>query len=232
MFLCDLGSQREIRRVAREILERCPRIDVLLNNAGIVNLRRETTPDGHEAVFAVNHLAYWSLTLLLLDRMRQSAPARIVNVASDAHKLADRFHFEDPGFERGWSTMKVYGHSKLANVLFTRELARRLEGSGITAHCLHPGAVATGLGKNNGRIARFLIALLKPFFRSPESGAETSVHLATSSDLDGKSGGYWARCRERSPSPAARDDAAARRLWDLSTRLTGIGLDEAGRVSA
>jgi len=230
VFLGDLASQREIRRVASEILDRCPRIDVLVNNAGIVNLHRTTTVDGHESVFAVNHLAYWSLTLLLLDRLRESAPSRIVNVSSDAHKLVDGIAFDDPGFARGWSTMKVYGHSKLANILFTRELARRLEGTDVTATCLHPGAVATGLGKNNGRVARFLIAMLRPFFRTPESGAETSIHLASSPAVEGRSGGYFASCRERSPSAAARDDVAARRLWELSTRLTGIGLDEAGRV--
>ncbi|MFM8409512.1 MAG: SDR family NAD(P)-dependent oxidoreductase [Alphaproteobacteria bacterium] len=232
IFLADLGSQAEVRRVAREILDRCPRVDVLVNNAGVVNLRRETTVDGHESVFAVNHLAYWSLTLLLLDRLRESAPSRVVNVSSDAHKIVDGISFEDPGFDRGWSTMKVYGHSKLANILFTRELARRIEGSGVTVNCLHPGAVATGLGKNNGRIARGLIALLKPFFRTPESGAETSIHLAASPEVAGRSGGYWARCRERSPSAAALDAGAARRLWDLSASLTGIGLDEDGRVVA
>jgi len=230
VFLGDLGSQADVRRVAAEILGRCRRIDVLLNNAGIVNLRRTTTVDGIESVFAVNHLAYWSLTLLLLDRLRESAPSRIVNVSSDAHKLVDGIAFDDPGFARGWSTMKVYGHSKLANILFTKELARRLEGSGVTVNCLHPGAVATGLGKNNGAWARAMIALLKPFFRTPQSGAETSLHLACSPDLDARTGGYFAKCRERTPSSAARDDDAARRLWDLSTRLTGIGLDEAGRV--
>lgn len=232
VFLADLRSQAEVRRVGGEILRSCPRIDVLVNNAGVVNLRRTVTLDGHEEVFAVNHLAYWTLTLLLLDRLRQSAPSRIVNVSSDAHKLVDGISFDDLGFERSWSTMKVYGHSKLANILFTRELARRIAGSGVTVSCLHPGAVATGLGKNNGRIARGLIALLKPFFRSPEGGAETSIHLAASPDVEGRSGGYWARCRERSPSRAALDDAAARRLWEVSAELTGIGLDERGMVLA
>jgi len=232
VFLADLRSQAEVRRVAGEILRSCPRIDVLVNNAGVVNLRRAITVDGHEEVFAVNHLAYWTLTLLLLDRLRESAPSRIVNVSSDAHKLVDGISFDDLGFERAWSTMKVYGHSKLANILFTRELARRIAGSGVTAACLHPGAVATGLGKNNGRVARGLIALLKPFFRTPEGGAETSIHLAASPDVEGRSGGYWARCRERTPSPAALDEAAALRLWEVSTKLTGVGLDERGKVLA
>lgn len=232
VFLGDLGSRSDVRRVAREIIEKCPRIDVLVNNAGVVNLRRSMTVDGIEVMFAVNHLAYFALTLLLLDRLVESAPARVINVASEAHRLAPGIRFDDPGFEHGWATMRVYGHSKLANILFTRELVRRISGLGVTANCLHPGAVATGLGRNNGKIAQGLIRLLSPFFRTPAAGASTSIRLATASDLADVSGGYFADGREKRPSAAALDEIAAGRLWELSELLTGVRLDSQGRVHA
>ena len=222
VFLGDLASQDAIRRVAAAILERYPRIHLLVNNAGVVNLQRQTTVDGIEQTFAVNHLAYFLLTLLLLDRLRESAPARIVNVGSDAHKFVSGINFDDIGFADGYKSMKVYGHSKLANLLFTVELARRLEGSGVTVNCVHPGAVATGLGKNNGRIAGIVIRLLAPFFRTPDKGAATTLHVATSPALDGVSGRYFASCREVQPAAAGRDREAAQRLWDLSAHLTGL----------
>ena len=153
LHLADLSSQRDVRRVAAEILAAHPQIHVLVNNAGVVNLRRTLTEDGLETVFATNHLAYFHLTLLLLDRLRASAPARIVNVASDAHRWG-RLDLDDLGNARRYRAMQVYGQSKLANILFTYELARRLAGSGVTCNCLHPGAVGTRLGHNNGMIAR------------------------------------------------------------------------------
>ncbi|MBY0279896.1 SDR family oxidoreductase [Candidatus Binatia bacterium] len=222
VFLADLSSQAAIRGVASAILARYPQIHLLVNNAGVVNLQRAVTADGIEQTFAVNHLAYFLLTLLLLDRLRASAPARIVNVGSDAHKFVSGIDFDDVGFARGYKSMKVYGHSKLANLLFTTELARRLEGSGVTVNCVHPGAVATGLGKNNGRVAGLLIRMLAPFFRTPDKGAATTLHVATSPALDGISGRYFANCREVQPSAAARDRAAAQRLWELSAHLTGL----------
>jgi NAD(P)-dependent dehydrogenase (short-subunit alcohol dehydrogenase family) len=222
LHVADLAVQRDVRRVAAEVLAAHPRLDLLVNNAGIVNLSRETTPDGIEATFAVNHLAYFLLTNLLLDRLRASVPARIVNVASDAHRMVRGIRFDDPGFARGWSWWRVYGHSKLANVLFTAELARRLEGSGVTANCVHPGAVASGLGTNNGRIARLVLPLLRPFMRSPEQGAATSLFVATSPQLEGVSGRYFTNSRPVRPARAARDADAARRLWELSARMTGL----------
>lgn len=222
VFLGDLGSQAAIRKVADAILARYPRIHLLVNNAGVVNLQRITTADGIEQTFAVNHLAYFLLTLLLLDRLRESAPARIVNVGSDAHKFVSGINFDDIGFANGYKSMRVYGHSKLANLLFTTELARRLEGSGVTVNCVHPGAVATSLGKNNGSIATLLIRVLAPFFRTPDKGAATTLHVATSPALEGVSGRYFASCREVVPAAAARDRAAAERLWDLSAHLTGL----------
>jgi len=182
-------------------------------------LHRTVTADGLETTFAVNHLAYFLLTTLLLDRLRASAPARIVNVSSDAHKFAP-IDFDDLQNERRYGVMRVYGQSKLANILFTVELARRLAGSGVTANSLHPGAVATGLGKNNGGWARGLITLLKPFFKTPDGGAATSLYLATSPAVDGVSGKYFVRCREKQPSRAAQDLHAAQRLWSASEALT------------
>jgi len=222
VFLADLGAQREVRRAANEILARCPRIDVLVNNAGVVHLKRTTTVDGIEATFAVNHLAYFLLTRLLLDRLRESAPARIVNVASEAHKFVRGIQFDDIGFQRSYRAMRVYGHSKLANLLFSQELARRLEKTGVTVNSVHPGAVASSLGKNNGRVAQVLIGLLVPFFRTPEQGAATSIHVATAPERTGVTGRYFKNCREARPAAAASDAAAARRLWELSDGLTGL----------
>ena len=221
LLLGDLSSQAEIRRVAAEFLATDRPLHVLLNNAGVVQLHRELTADGIETVFAVNHLAYFLLTLLLFERLKESAPARIVNVASDAHKFG-KLDFDDLGGERGYRWTQSYGQSKLANILFTRELARLLDGTGITANCLHPGAVATGLGKNNGRWAQALIRVLSVFFRSPDRGAQTSIFLASSPQVEGVSGKYFSDCKERRPSAAASNDDDARRLWKVSAELTGV----------
>jgi NAD(P)-dependent dehydrogenase (short-subunit alcohol dehydrogenase family) len=218
LLIADLGVQAEVRRAAAEFLAGGRPLHVLINNAGVVNLQRTLTADGLEATFAVNHLAYFLLTTLLLDRLRASAPARIVNVSSEAHRFGP-LDFDDLQNERRYRTMKVYGQSKLANILFTAELARRLEGSGVTVNSLHPGAVATRLGTNNGAWARALIRLLRPFFRTPDDGAATSIHLATAPELAGVSGRYFANRREKTPSAAARDPDAARRLWEVSERL-------------
>jgi len=226
LFLADLSAQAEIRRVAAEILARYPALHVLVNNAGVVNLHHTKTVDGIETVFAVNHLAYFLLTLLLLDRLRASAPARVVNVASDAHRFG-KIDFDDLGRERSYGWVGVYGQSKLANLLFTFELARRLEGSGVTVNAVHPGAVATGLGHNNGRVATVLTKLLAPFFRSPAQGAATSIHVASSPALDGVSGRYFRNARPARASAAATDPVAARRLWEVSAVLTGIAPDRA-----
>jgi NAD(P)-dependent dehydrogenase (short-subunit alcohol dehydrogenase family) len=221
--LADLSSQEEIRALAASLLERLPRIHVLLNNAGIVNLRRETTVDGLEATFAVNHLGYFLLTLLLLDRLRESAPARIVNVASDAHRFG-RLDFDDLQNQRRYRSMRVYGRSKTANVLFTRELARRLGGTGVTVNCLHPGPVATRLGAQNGAIVRLVTRALSVFFLTPAQGADTAVWLASAPEVAGVSGRYFVKRREQEPAPHARDAEAARRLFEESARLTGIAL--------
>ncbi len=218
----DLGVQDDIRRVGTELLAACPRIDLLVNNAGIVNLRYETTADGIESTFATNHLAYFLLTLILLPRLRASAPSRIVNVASEAHRFG-RIDFDDLGHARRYKAMRVYGASKLANILFTYELARRLAGSGVTVNCVHPGAVATRLGQNNGRVATALTKLLGVFFRTPAQGAATSVYVATAPELAGVTGQYFASARQKRSSRASHDAAAARRLWDVSAELTHAG---------
>jgi NAD(P)-dependent dehydrogenase (short-subunit alcohol dehydrogenase family) len=218
LLLADLSVQAEVRRVAADFLATDRPLHVLINNAGVVNLRRSVTVDGIEATFAVNHLAYFLLTDLLLERLRRSAPARIINVASDAHKFGG-LDFADLNNERRYRAMRVYGQSKLANILFTTELARRLAGSGVTANSVHPGAVATGLGKNNGAWARGVIRLLRPFFRTPGDGAATSIYLASSPAVAAVSGKYFANCREHRPSRAARDADAARRLWDVSAEM-------------
>ncbi len=218
LLIADLASQAEIRRAAGEFLASGRPLHLLINNAGVVNLKRALTPDGLEATFAVNHLAYFLLTALLLDRLRASAPARIVNVASEAHRFGP-LAFDDLQGEHRYGAMRAYGQSKLANLLFTFELARRLEGSGVTVNAVHPGAVATGLGKNNGRWARALTSVLGLFFRSPDKGAATSIYVATAPTLAGVTGKYFANSREKRPSRAAEDGAAATRLWAMSESL-------------
>ncbi len=217
----DLSSQASIRAVAAALLATYPRIDVLVNNAGVVQLGYTTTVDGIETVFATNHLGYFLLTSLLLERLRASAPARIVNVASDAHRWGS-IDFDDLGHEKRYRTLRVYGDSKLANVLFTYELARRLAGSGVTVNCLHPGAVATRLGQNNGRVATLLTQVLRPFFRTPAQGAATSIHLASSPAVEGQSGLYFANRKARRSSKRSYDEAVAGRLWDVSAAMTGL----------
>lgn len=220
LHLADLSAQAEVRKLAQALLAACPRIDVLLNNAGIVSLRRQTTVDGLESVFATNHLAPFLLTSLLLPRLRESAPARIVNVSSHAHRMA-QLDFDDLQNERRYRFMRVYG-SKLCNLLFTRELARRLEGTGVSVNALHPGMVHTGLGRQHGRLADWIWLLLRPLARTPEQGADTAVHLASAPELQKVSGRYYTDRRETAPSEAALDDAAAARLWAKSEAPTGL----------
>jgi NAD(P)-dependent dehydrogenase (short-subunit alcohol dehydrogenase family) len=219
--LADLARLADIRRLASDFLASKRPLHVLLNNAGVVNLKYQVTADGIEEVFAVNHLAPFLLTNLLLPRLRECAPARIVTVASDAHRFVRGIRFDDLGFEKSYGWTKSYGQSKLANILFTYELARRLDGSGVTANCLHPGAVSTALGMNNGGLARAVIALVRPFFKTPEQGAQTSVYLATAPEVEGVSGKYFSNCRVHRSSKASHDAAAAARLWGVSAAMTG-----------
>jgi NAD(P)-dependent dehydrogenase (short-subunit alcohol dehydrogenase family) len=220
----DLSLQASVRALAAEVLSRYPRVDVLVNNAGAVNASRRLTADGIELTWAVNHLAPFLLTTLLLERLRESAPARVVTTSSEAHRPAS-VPFDDVAGERGFGPFGFgrYSESKLANILFTRELAKRLDGSGVDAFCFHPGFVASGFNRNNGALLSLGMTLVKPFARSPEKGAETLVWLADSPEPDGQSGSYFTDCREVQPSAAARDGDAARRLWELSEKQTAEG---------
>jgi NAD(P)-dependent dehydrogenase (short-subunit alcohol dehydrogenase family) len=223
LLLADLSSQRDIRRLANEYLATGRPLHVLLNNAGVMMLRREETVDGFERTFALNHLGYFLLTVLLLDRLKASAPARVVSVASDAHHYAGGgLDFDDLNAEKGFSAWRAYGRSKGANILFTRELARRLEGTGVTANCLHPGFVGSNFATNNGWYARLGMWLLRPFGRSPEKGAETAIYLCTSPDVDGVTGKYFFDKQPKWPKTYAQNDETARRLWEVSERMTGL----------
>jgi len=219
-LLADLSSQAEVRRLAGEIKARYPRLDVLVNNAGAMFAPRRDGVDGIEMTWALNHLAYFLLTDLLLDTLKASAPSRIVSVASDAHRMVSRIDFDDIEGKKSYSPFKIYGQSKLANILFTRELARRLAGSGVTANCLHPGFVATNFTAGKGFTFRVFQAMAKVFAISPERGAETTVYLASSPEVEGLTGGYFSRSKPANPTAAAWDDPAARRLWDLSEAMT------------
>ncbi len=214
----DLASIGETRRVAAEIAVAEPRIDVLINNAGALFNRRQLSPDGLEMSFAVNHMAYFVLTEALLPTLTRSAPARIVNTSSGAHRGA-KLDFDDLQSEHGYSGFQVYGRSKLCNVLFTRELARRLEGGGVTANCLHPGFVATRFGDRSGGLLQAVMPIAKLGAISPQKGAETIVYLASSPEVASTSGVYFYRDRPETPSPEAQDDEAAARLWAESARL-------------
>ncbi len=221
----DFASQAEVRALAGRILERCPRIDVLVNNAGSVNPTRTLTGDGIEATFAVNHLAPFLLTTLLLERIVASAPARIVNVASAVH-ASGTLDFDDLNFDHGYRTLRAYARSKLANVLFTRELARRLDGTGVSVNALHPGTVGTGIWGHGAPASGWkrvlygaVFAPAKRFMLRPEQGAQTIVYAATSPALEGKSGLYLEKNHPKEPAPPARDAALAERLWHESERL-------------
>jgi retinol dehydrogenase-12 len=219
----DFSRLADVRQVAHDYLSTNKPLHLLVNNAGIVNTSRQLTEDGYEEMFAVNHLAPFLLTNLLLPVIKESAPARIVNVASHGHTFVKNMGFDDLQAERQFKTFKVYGRSKLANILFTRELSSRLQGLGVTANSLHPGAVSTGLGlQNQGFFSHFLASLLRPFFKSPEQGAATSLHVATAKELEGVSGKYFSNCKETRPKPCAENDAEAARLWQLSCEMTGF----------
>ena len=221
-LLCDFSRQKEERRLAEEVLRRFDRLDVLVNNAGTVFKNRTLTEDGIEATFAVNHLGYFLLTQLLLERIIRSAPARIVNVASIAHRRAT-MDFDDLFYERGYSLVKAYGRSKLGNVLYTRLLAQKLAGTGVTVNSLHPGAVDTGIWSAAPAWMKPLIAILRRFaFISAEEGGRRIVQLVAGPELSGTTGQYFENGRIVDSAPRARDDALARRLWQESERLTGL----------
>ena len=221
LALADLSSQAEVRSLAEEFKRRYDRLDVLVNNAGLVQSTRTETPDGLESTFAINHLAPFLLTNLLLDTLKESAPSRVVTVSSEAERWGN-IDFDDLQSKKRYRGFPVYGMTKLANIMFTYELAGRLEGTGVTATCMHPGAVNTRFGTNNTGPMTILFRLFKPFMRSPEQGADTVIWLASSPDVEGVSGRYYADRKPMEPKKIANDPAARRRLWEESERLTGL----------
>jgi NAD(P)-dependent dehydrogenase (short-subunit alcohol dehydrogenase family) len=223
VFVADLSSQAEVRRLAEEVLERLPRIDVLVNNVGGYWNNRHITPDGLEHTFALNHLAPFLLTNLLLERLEQSGPARVVTVSSNAQAMG-RIDFDDLQGEHSYSGSTAYDQSKLANVLFTYELARKLAESPVTANALHPGVVRTSFGgEDPGRAQQLFVPFMKPFMKSPKQGAETSIYVSSSADLDGKTGLFFANSKRKNSSKRSYDTAVAARLWQVSTDLAGLG---------
>ncbi|MDZ4857841.1 MAG: SDR family oxidoreductase [Candidatus Hydrogenedentes bacterium] len=221
VVLANFASQQDVRSAAHEVLTRFDAVHVLINNAATVQGKRHITDDGIEMQFAVNHLAPFLLTNLLLPRIIRSAPARIVNVSSDMHQNA-RIEFDDLQSERSYSGMRVYGNTKLANILFTYQLARRLEGVNVTVNCLHPGVVATGIARDMMFPINVLARAAGLFMLSPANGAQTSVFLAASPEVSGVTGKYFVKKRERPSSPLSHDAESARKLWEISARMTGL----------
>ena len=224
-LLCDFSSQASIRSLAADVLASVDRLDVLVNNAGGVNKARRLSVDGIEMTFAVNHLGYFLLTNLLRDLLVRSAPARVVTVASQSHRQGT-LDFADLGFEHGYAIMKAYARSKLANVLFAAELARRLAGTGVTSNSLHPGVVATNIWSGAPAWTKPLIAILyRPFMITPAKGGATIVQLAASPELEGVTGKYFEKQVAVTPAPLAQDAALAKRLWEVSAAMVGLPPD-------
>jgi NAD(P)-dependent dehydrogenase (short-subunit alcohol dehydrogenase family) len=221
VLTADFASLANVRQLAKDIQTRYSRLDVLVNNAGVMVERRKLTRDGYEINFQVNYLAPFLLTNLLLDRLKASAPARIVNVSSAAH-MSGRLRWDD--YDGRWRVggWRSYGDSKLALVMFTRELARRLEGTGVTVNSLHPGVIASGFAQEQGNISGLFFKFFRPFLSTTEKGAQTQTYLATSPEVEGMSGEYFVGKHTRRAAPRAYDDDASRRLWDVSARLVGL----------
>tara|TARA_B000000437_G_scaffold137879_1_gene100218 strand:+ start:140 stop:991 length:852 start_codon:yes stop_codon:yes gene_type:complete len=221
-FIADLASLKNIKDSALEFISLDIPLHVLLNNAGLINNNRKETVDGLEEVFSINHLAYFYLTYLLLDKLKEGTPSRIINVSSGAHAFVKGFNFDDVNSLKEYKPFKVYGYSKLANILFTKKLSQVLENENIIVNCLHPGVVGTGFGQNNGIFSKILFNLSKPFMRSSEKGAETSIYLCSSPDVSDVSGQYFYNCKIAKTTSWANNQEDADRLWDLSKELTGI----------
>ncbi|MEO8393450.1 MAG: SDR family oxidoreductase [Chloroflexota bacterium] len=221
-IIADMSSMAEVRRAADEFKAHHNRLHVLINNAGAMFTQRQETVEGYEMTFALNHLAYFLLTDLLLDTLKASAPARIINVSSDAHK-GTKLNFEDLQHEHSYGAMMgmgAYSESKLANILFTYELARRMQGTGVTVNTLHPGVVRTGFGRNNGGIMRLIMPLIQRFALSETQGAQTTIYLSSSPEVEGVSGKYFAKSKAIPSSPESYDEATQKRLWTISEALT------------
>ncbi len=225
MILANLSSQAEVKSAAEKFLSMEKPLDILLNNAGIMNRKRNITEDGLEEVFSVNHLAYFTFTLMLIDKLKSTEGSRVVNVASGAHQFVKEMNFGDLQSEKVFKPMQVYGQSKLANILFTKSLANKLADHGVTVNCLHPGFVSTGIGSNNKGIWNILMSLARPFARKTDKGAETSVYLCSSPEVKDISGEYFVDCKIEKVSDAAKSSDQADKLWEISSELTGLGLN-------
>jgi NAD(P)-dependent dehydrogenase (short-subunit alcohol dehydrogenase family) len=223
LLLADLSSQRSIHALSDEVHRRYDRLHVLVNNAGGLFPQRTLSEDGLERTLALNHLAYYMLSLLLVDLLQVGAPSRIINVASQAHERA-RVDFDDLQSQRHYGGLAVYRASKLENLWFSYELARRLSGTGVTVNAMHPGTVATGLGMQAPSWFKSVKSILRPFFRSPRDGASTAIYLASSPEVETVTGGYFVDCRPQRSSARSFDRAAHRRMWALSEQLTRVGL--------
>ena len=220
-MLADLSSQAAIRQLAETFKRQHERLDVLVNNAGAFFLWRQQSVDGIEMTFALNHMGYFLLTNLLLDKLKASAPARVINVSSGSHR-GERINFNHLQGKRFYNGFRAYGESKLANIYFTYELARRLEGTGVTVNAMHPGFVATNIGTNNGWIVRAIRPLMDLFALSAEEGADTINYLAVSKEVENITGKYFIKRKAVSSSPISYDESLARRLWQVSMKLTGL----------
>lgn len=227
LMLADLTSQASIRQLAEDIQQKYQQLHVLINNAGVVNLRRRETSGGLEMMFAVNYLAPFLLTNLLLEKLKDSAPARIINVSSDSHE-SGYIRMDNLQSEQQYKFMRSYGQSKLAVVLFTYELARRLQGTGVTANCLHPGFVATNIGQNGlGKVGRSIAKLvLSSMGISPEEGAKTSIYLASSPDVEGVTGKYFTKSMPVRSAPISYDETLQRQLWEESMKLVNLDVED------
>ncbi len=226
VMIADLAYQFEIREVADHFRNKYAQLDVLINNAGIIPSKREETLEGIERTLAINHLGPFLLTNLLMEHLKAAPEARIVNVSSEVHRVgASIFHLSNLQLEEGFSPMKAYGLSKLCNIMFTRELAARLEGTGITANALHPGMVSTNLASEANWTTKLFYLIGTPFMKSPASGAETPLYLAASDEVKGVSGKYFRNKKERKPADIALDDDLCHQLWEISEELTHLGKD-------
>ncbi len=222
-IIADLSSQKDIKAASENYINKNISLDILLNNAGLINFKRKETIDGLEETFALNHLAYFSLTNLLLDKIKESSSARIVNVSSAAHQFVKRMNFDDIQSEKSYKPFQVYGYTKLANILFTKKLSSILKDKKISVNCLHPGVVGTSFGQNNtNNLNKVLSFIAKPFMRTSKKGAETSIYLCSSPAVSNISGEYFYNCRVTKTSKWAQNEEDADKLWDISSKLTGI----------
>ncbi len=221
IMLVNFASQKSVREFATEFKSKHSKLDILVNNAGLIAQSREVTEDGIEISFAVNHLGHFLLTNLLMEELKNAESARIINVSSEAHRLGS-IDFNNLNLENGYSNVKSYANSKLANILFTLELSKRLETDGITANSLHPGVVDSNFAGNSSIFWQALMTMAKPFMVSIEKGAETSVYLASSPEAENMNGKYFVRKKEKEPSKAAKNEAVAKKLWEVSEKLVGL----------